>query len=160
SWSKGTLIADAATDSFTRSDIGLPGLVGLGGFQFDGFKVGQKITVEGFSDPANNGTFLVTAVTPTKLTVAGSLADETASGDETIVVHVPKTGVTTLGVNTADSTFTRTTGSFLADGFVEGQRFTTFGFNVNTGDYIVKSATATKLEVYGKLKAGDASGSG
>ena len=68
----------------------------------DGFEVGHKITVSGFSSPANNGEFIVTGVTPLTLTVDGPLVNEVASGDEKIVVHVPKTGITTIHMNAAD----------------------------------------------------------
>jgi Ca2+-binding RTX toxin-like protein len=145
-WKDGTLTANAASKSFVRT---------AGSFTDDGFVVGQKITVAGFSNAANNGTFHITALTATTMTVSETLANETASGDETMVVHIPKTVVTTINVNTANSTFTRTTGSFIADGFVPGDRFTTFGLTNNTGDFIVKSVTATALEIVGKLKTGD-----
>src|SRR5690606_9437461 len=89
----------------------------------DGFQVGHKITVSGFSNESNNGTFIVTGVTDTVLTVDAVLIDEVADGNEKIVVKVPKTGVTTLGVDAGTNSFTRTSGSFLADGFIAGQRF-------------------------------------
>ena len=54
----------------------------------------SKFWVNGvFNNNANNGEFIVKAVTDTVLTVAGTLVNETASGDEKIVVHVPKTGI-------------------------------------------------------------------
>ena len=155
-WAKGTLTADAATKTFTRSEVGLV----LDGFVHDGFKIGQKITVAGFSNLLNNGTFLVTGVTDTTLTVNGTLADETASGDEEIVVHIPKTPVTTINVNANAGTFTRTSGSFLDEGFAPGMRFSAFGFNAHFDNFIVESVTATTLKVVGKLSAGDEVGSG
>ncbi len=44
---------------------------------------GESIIVAGFADDANNGTFVVTSRTRTKLTVAASLVDATASGVQT-----------------------------------------------------------------------------
>jgi len=99
-WTDGTLSANAASKSFVRT---------AGSFTDDGFVVGQKITVAGFSNAANNGTFHITALTATTMTVSETLANEAASGDETMVVHIAKTVVTTINVNTANSTFTRAT---------------------------------------------------
>src|SRR5688500_16535615 len=48
------LRVSAATDTFTRDK---------GDFVKEGFKVGHKVKVSGFSEAANNGTFFVTAVT-------------------------------------------------------------------------------------------------
>ena len=121
-WDKGTLTAAAGTNTFTRSEVGVLGSGLLGGFDDDGFKVGHKITVTGFSNPANNGTFYVAGVTDTQLTVDGLLADETASGDEQIAVRVAKTAPITITASATNNTFTRSDpgGSFVADGFVIG----------------------------------------
>jgi hypothetical protein len=162
SWQKGTLvIASGATEStFTRDDIGIPGLAGLAGFKWDGFVPGQKITVSGFINNANNGEFIVKAVTDTVLTVEGTLVNETASGDEKIVVHVPKTGITTITISADRTKFVRAAGSFKADGFAPEQRFSAYGFSSNFDNFIVKSVTDTELEVYGKLAADAGAGTG
>src|SRR5882672_2908776 len=152
-WTDGTLSAAAASDTFTRT---------TGSFTDDGFKVGHKITVSGFANAANNGTFIVTAVTGTALTIDGELADEAASGGEKIKVSVPFTEQTAITVNDATNSFVRTSGSFKADGFVEGQRFTIYGSHNYHGDYIVKSVSddGLKLTVYEDLNSGYEVGNG
>jgi Ca2+-binding RTX toxin-like protein len=151
-WGKGTLTVDAATNTFTRGDVGLL----LDGFEHDGFKVGQKITVAGFSNAANNGTFYVTAVSKTQLTVSGPLANETASGDETIFVAVAKTAPITVTASAIDNTFTRSDpgGSFVTDGFFAGMRFDALGMTANHKTYIVKTVTATQITVVGGIASG------
>ncbi len=151
-WGKGTLVAAAATNTFTRSELSLI----LDGFVNDGFKVGHRIRVSGFSNPANNGTFLVTNVTPTVLTVNGPLANETASGDETIVVPVAKTSSITIAASAATNTFTRSDpgGSFVADGFVPGMRFDALGMAANPRTYVVKTVTPTAITVVGGISGG------
>ncbi|HEY5617025.1 MAG TPA: hypothetical protein VIK60_03730, partial [Vicinamibacterales bacterium] len=154
-----TLSVDAsgAMDAFVRS-----GNVD-GSFVENGFKAGQKITVSGFSNPANNGTFFIESVTASRLTVtANTLVDETSSGDEKIVVGVPYNEPTTINVDAATDSFVRTSGSFKDDGFVAGQRFTVYGFNDYHGDYLVDSISPDGLTLTVKqdLDAGNETGSG
>ncbi|MFN0038401.1 MAG: LEPR-XLL domain-containing protein, partial [Burkholderiales bacterium] len=151
---EGVLTVDAATDTIARS---------TGSYLDDGFKVNHKITTSGFTSALNNGVFHVTAVTDTTLTVAEGLADEAASaasGDEKIEVFVPFTDKTRIDVDAATNSFVRTTGSFIADGFVEGQRFTVYGLNNYHGDYLVTTVTALTLTVMQDLDAGNETGSG
>jgi hypothetical protein len=76
-----TLSADGADDSFNDSGAAFVTL---------GFQVGDPITVAGFTDPANNGTFLVANVTAGNLLVtdlaggAVALVTEAAGGSVTI----------------------------------------------------------------------------
>ena len=57
-------ISAASSDkSFNRS---------AGSFVADGFKMGQTITTTGFATSANNGSFVITAVTAGKITIGGS----------------------------------------------------------------------------------------
>lgn len=72
--------ATAATNQFDDD---------LTGVDLSGLSVGDWIRTSGFSNPANNGYFQITALdtvsSPQTITVAGgSLVDETGSGDETI----------------------------------------------------------------------------
>src|SRR6266545_4477785 len=134
-----------------------------GSFIDDGFTIDQKITTSGFADPANNGVFHVTAVTATTLTVREALASEgasPASGDETIEVFVPYTEKTRIDVDAAADAFVRTSGSFIDDGFVEGQRFTVYGLNDYSGDYLVKTVDALTLTVWQDLGPADETGDG
>jgi hypothetical protein len=172
-WDGGALNAVPIVNTFVRTAGSIGG--GISGLIGDDIKVGHVITVTGFSNPANNGKFRVTSVFPdnilgnvlaTTITVQGlapgwsGLVAETASGDEKIRVYVPKTPKITLNANAAAGTFTRTSGSFVDEGFVPGMRMSAYGFNANFDNLIVKTVTPTVLTVVGKLNAGDAAGSG
>ncbi|NOS70321.1 MAG: hypothetical protein HOP33_10365, partial [Verrucomicrobia bacterium] len=161
---KDMLSVNGTTHSFvltTGNSNGTP----TAGFVSQGFDVGHRITVTGFTNVANNGVFHVTAITATTLTVAETLAVEApgnASGDEAIKVFIAYNDKTTLTVNSATDSFVRTAGSFKDDGFRAGQRITAYGFNGNKGDYLVKeiSGDGKTLTVWEDLVAGDATGSG
>jgi hypothetical protein len=58
-------------------------------------------------------------------------------------------GLVTIDVNASARTYTRTTGSFLANGFLPGQRVTFSGFtnSGNNGDKVIESVTATVITV-------------
>jgi hypothetical protein len=90
----------------------------------DGFFVGQEITASGFTNPANNGPSVVTAVIPRRTTGSATLA-ATATG------------------------YSRTTGSFITNGFAVGDEITASGFTTaaNNGRSIVTAVTATDLTV-------------
>jgi len=159
-WTSGTLSVENG-NQFVRTEGKWTPSADLFG-DGDGFKVGHKITVSGFADPANNGTFIVTAVTDTVLTVDATLVDEPASGDEKIRVFVPFTPTTTITVNDADNTFTRATGNFKDEGFVEGMRFTVYGLHNYEDNYLVKSVSddGKTLTVWQNLNSGYEVGNG
>ncbi len=146
-WEDGTLIASAAADAFTSAE---------GSFADDGFKVGHKITVSGFTNAANNGPMFVTAVTSTTLTVSGSLVDETASGDESIIVRIAKTEPISITADASTNRLTRSDpgGNFQTDGFVPGMRFDALGMTTNARTYVVKSVTPTTITVVGGITSG------
>jgi len=73
-----------------------------GSYITDGFKVGDPVTVTGFTDPANNGLFIVTNVVALTLTVEhfdedGALVNEAAGDSVTIAVSGKKTYVPATG---------------------------------------------------------------
>ena len=146
-WEDGTLEASATADTFTRTK---------GSFADDGFKVGHKITVSGFTNAANNGTLFVTAVTPTTLTVSASLVEETASGDESIIVRIAKTEPISITADASTNRFTRSDlgGNFQTDGFVQGMRFDALGMTANARTYVVKSVRPTTITVVGGITSG------
>jgi hypothetical protein len=73
-----------APSTFSRS---------AGDFTTDGFVAGLVMTSSGFTDAANNGTFIISRVTPTTIVVtAASLVTESGDGDELIVSN-PVTAV-------------------------------------------------------------------
>jgi len=98
-------------------------------FLTNGFAVGQVVTVAGFTRSANNGESTITAVTANTLTVTKTGGTSNEAGT---------TGSVTLGatggaLGAAGGTYTRTTGSFLADGFLVGQAITATGFAAAAG---------------------------
>jgi hypothetical protein len=119
----------ATTTTYTRT---------LGSFLTDGFLVGQTVSAAGFSTAQNNGSSTVTGVTATTLTV-------TKTGG--LVVEAGTTGAVALGASTAG--YTRTAGSFIADGFLVGHRVQASGFNdsANNGFSTVTAVTAGLLTV-------------
>lgn len=72
-----TTIAAVVTNQFTDS---------ANGFLTNGIEKGRSITVTGFTNPANNGTFVVNAVTANTITLAGGsgLVNEAAGDSVTI----------------------------------------------------------------------------
>jgi hypothetical protein len=110
----------------------------VGSFITDGFIVGQTISASGFTDPQNNGNSVIDAVTDTELTV-------TKTGGT--VVEAGSTGPDALGATPAG--YTRTTGSFIAEGFRVGHRVRASGFfdSANNGLSTVTGVTATTLSV-------------
>jgi len=112
-----------------------------GSFITDGFQVGQTITATGFTIPANNGNSDITAITATTLTVTKTVPPVAEAGS---------TGVASMGASTGSSGgFTRTVGSFLADGFAVGHSVTSTGFldSSNNGTFTVTGVTAGVLTV-------------
>lgn len=95
-----------------------------GSFASDGFVVGDQILVAGFpsSASANNARSTITSITEQKTTGPIALA------------------ATTTG-------FTRTAGSFIADGFVPNSWVTVSGFETgaNNGRFLISAVTATTL---------------
>ncbi len=108
---------------------------GAGSFLTDGFCVGQEIVTTGFTDAANNGRYVITAVTATDITVAEVLVNEAGGGNEQIA-------------STRDDTISRGAGSFITDGFEAGDRIMTNSANAgNQGAFIVRSVIALKMVV-------------
>jgi hypothetical protein len=83
-----TTLDVGSTSTFTRP---------AGSFIDDGFLLGQTITTTGFTDGANNGTFTISGVAATTLTItASSLVVESGGGNEQIVVVFESNTVTFL----------------------------------------------------------------
>ena len=110
-----------------------------GSFVTDGFQVGQRINVSGFSQAAaNNGVSVITAVTANALTVTKTPAT---------AVEAATTGSVSLGATTTG--YTRSTGDFVAEGWVAGMSITASGFvnPANNGTSTVLSVTPGALAV-------------
>ena len=106
----------ATTTGFTRPS---------GRFSTEGFAVGQQITASGFSNAANNGVFVVSAVPAPATTGNSATLSATATG------------------------YARTSGSFITNGFAVGQEVTATGFTnpENNGTSRITAVTATALTV-------------
>ena len=113
------------------------GFVRTGGsFVADGFVAGMAVTTTGFSTPGNNGRFYVTRVT------ADSLIVGTTTGS--------------ISMSATATTYVRSTGSFIADGFYVGETVTASGFTVanaannNNGQGVITNLTATVMTMAAK----------
>lgn len=73
-------------------------------------------------------------------------------GDNAVDANAYTTSVATAASQTitvvsSARTFTRSTGDYVADGFIVGHRFTAAGLSANTGTYTVESVTALVITV-------------
>jgi hypothetical protein len=109
-----------------------------GDFVAQGFVPGMTIRVSGFTQPDANGLATVTGVTPTTLTVTKTPAPPTEAAT---------TGLTSLGATATG--YSRSAGSFVAEGWVPGMTITAAGFvdPANNGTSLVTGVTATDLTV-------------
>ncbi|MCA9138153.1 MAG: hypothetical protein KDB00_15385, partial [Planctomycetales bacterium] len=100
-----------------------------GSWVTDGFRPGQYVTVS--TESQNAGSYLVTEVSDNELVLQDglSLIDETLAGVDISVAP----------------TITRNSGSWLADGFLDGQSIRISGSNQNDGEYKILSADDSRL---------------
>ena len=154
-----TLQATAAR-TLTFAAAGKTITASSGSFVSDSYAVGDKLLVT--RTTSNNGYYTIVAVTATVLTVQQTLVDEgplSTSGQITNVVwdnmNVPvltATAVRTLTFSTALTTgraltfsgtsITAASGSFITDGFVNGDKITITGTASNNGTYTINGAVA------------------
>jgi len=111
-----------------------------GSFTTDGFAAGMTITASGFTNPANNGPSVVTAVAALTITVTkagGTVAEAGQAG----------TGFTDLGATATG--YTRSAGSFVTDGFTVGMVVKAEGFanTANNNNAVVTAVSAGTLTV-------------
>jgi hypothetical protein len=137
-----TINVNAAARTFTRSS---------GSFLTDGFAVGDSITTSGFTNAGNNTSKAIESLTPTVITVSDGtgLVNETGNGNERVVTgtRTLDSGSNTITVSAAAKTFTRSSGSYLSDGFMAGDQIITSGFT-NAGNNTVKTIqTVTDLVI-------------
>ena len=128
-----TATLTATTAGYARS---------AGDFVLDGFVVGMVVTASGFTQPINNGPSLVTAVTPTLLTVTKLPAQTMVEGGTT--------GATSLSADTTGGNgHSRAAGSFTTDGFLVGHTITATGFTngANNGSSTITKVEDTKITV-------------
>lgn len=81
-----TCSASATSNTYTCSDAGF----------FLGIKVGSTATISGFSNAANNGAHVVTAVSGNTLTVAEALTTEGVASGQTFAVTINYSGARTI----------------------------------------------------------------
>jgi hypothetical protein len=125
-----------------------------GSFIFDGFTAGQTVTVAGTT--ANDGTYTIASATATVLTVVETVVTETtyvatasvdrAAADAGIVITAAAGRTLTFDVA---KTITASTGSFVTDGFADGQSIVVSGTTANDGTYTIAAGgvAATVLTV-------------
>ncbi len=127
-----------------------------GSWVTDGFRAGQKITIEG--SVGNDGTYTIAEVTASTLT----LAQDAVLTNETLTRHVMSgSPVLTFADNgAAADTITRDSGSWLTDGFEAGQTIYVQGSDGNDGTYTIAEVTDSTLTLSAGdvLTAGTASG--
>ena len=112
---------------------------------------GLALTIDGAETRTFTGTTLIASIT--------------GNGDATpdmltITATSISTSVATLAVDVVTNSFTRTIGSFSADGFVLGQEIVARGFGLNNGVYHITNVGTLALEVDEVLLFGDDTGSG
>ena len=123
-----------------------------GDWRTDGFAVGQQITITLATNAADNGTYIVTAVAPLLLTVAGTVA-ASATGTATIAGAAIPDATGNYRANGGTLTFgalgaiTRSGGSWFADGFAVGETITIVGATdaANNGAFTISALSATIL---------------
>ncbi|HUU83030.1 MAG TPA: hypothetical protein VM243_05950, partial [Phycisphaerae bacterium] len=150
---------------------------GVDGFgrQTDGaFEQGpysQFIKITGAADPANNGTYRTASVSPTVIeieaaydfssseTTAPSGAHVLALDQDVVPRAIQATGAGPLQFTPADpqngipAAISRTSGSWIADGFEAGQFIRVDGSSSNDGTYQIKSVAETVIELEDDLPA-------
>ena len=142
------------TSIFTTASIAVNGPAGTftrssGSYLTDGFAPGQNITTAGFANAGNCGNYVINTVTATVITVTNvtGLVTETSAAGRTVYTNAAPI----LAVDGVGKTFTRTIGSFLADGFAVGMNVVTSGFTNtgNNGTFAITSLTATVMTFSG-----------
>lgn len=103
-----------------------------GSFTTDGFAVGDTVVITNSS--SNNGTYTISALTATVMTVNETLVNENNSTTATI---------------TSRNKISTTTGSFITDGFVVGDTITVTGSTsgTNDGTFTISNVTAFQLNL-------------
>lgn len=117
------------------------------------FKVGQLVKLSGMVNNGNNGVREITAITGNELTVSGTLVNETATAPCTIQVVGQKFGSAVLGITFGGDetlTLTRSSGSFITDGYQLGEW-------IFIGGDSVGSKFATNAPGYARIEAVTAS---
>ena len=118
----------------------------------DGFAVGQFAIVDG--PTVNRGSYLITGVTATALTIAdpGTLTNETVARGVEVASIALFGGATSASLPTLtfkDATIERTSGDWEADGFAIGQTVEIAGTKTSNGKWKISGITATVLTLTG-----------
>jgi len=124
---------------------------GASDFLAEGFLVGQKLIIKNAADAGNNGTFSITAVTATVITVSENLttnATDTTAQIEGVNWEVMRSTITTTetltyvanGTGVGD-TITGTGTQFDTQGFVEGMKIVISSSLSNDGIYTIADVT-------------------
>ena len=130
---------DAASHTITRA---------VGSWLDDGFETGDEILISGAG--ANNGTATVTGVTVDTLTLSEDIADDNNVIGAVITVSADGDALTEsqeldFVLDAGTSTITRAVGSWLDDGFAEGQIIQVSGSGANDSFYRIESVNETQV---------------
>ena len=137
-----SFVNNGANDRITRA---------LGTWTDDGYFAGQKLYVSGTA--LNDDTYTIASISGDGKTLFvgdAGLADEgplNATFDGVIALNPikPVSVSVTFAKHDAGDTITRGAGSWLADGFADGESFTITGDGANNGSYTIESITASTI---------------
>jgi hypothetical protein len=135
---------DTTGDTITRT--------GGTDFLVDGFRVGQRLIVRTAEDAGNTGTFTITAVTSTVITVSENLTTNATDTQAQLFAEnwevMKETITTTESLTFADAnpdTIVGSGTSFITQGFVEGMTIVISGSVSNNNTYTIADVTATTI---------------
>ena len=138
-----TLAASALSDGQELDFDATGGTItrAVGSWVADGFEVDDEITISGAG--SNNGTYTVSGVTATSLSLEESLND----ADNVTGAAITATGAALSDGQALDfdDTIVRAVGSWITDGYEADQLIYVSGAGSNSGYYLVESVTATTL---------------
>ena len=156
SWSTISTFSGKTTGSLTNVSVNSTNKTYTrtnGSFINDGFAVGQIITWSGFTNNGNNiSTFAISTLTATIMTLTGATGLVTEISGATVNCTLLTCKLANVSVNATGKTYTRTSGSWITDGFVVGQTpnitgFTNNGNNIST--FAISTLTATIMTLTG-----------
>lgn len=125
-----------------------------GDFTADGYKAGMRLRVRGTTN--NDGAYTIAAVSATQITLRdadGLIAEGPLSSSATLDAtegpanRVNATGGQTLTFTSSSKTITRSSGSWLNDGYEVGHRVKVSGTSSNDAAFTVTAVTASDLTV-------------
>ncbi len=145
-------------------DFGATGVITRSGgdFRTDGFAVGQIITVAGAADAANNGPWELSAVDATHLTIVGTFVARLGTTAKITAAAAPASTTGFFNAAAAKTldfsalgAITRSTGSWITDGFSVGESLAITGAAdaANNGTFTISAVGTLILTITGTFAA-------